>query len=69
MFQRIIPNPPPAYDFFATHQLTYEFRQEVQYRENFKSYCEWYRNTAAKHQQEVAKMDRDINIFGWFLRG
>lgn len=67
MLQRIIPNLPPASDIWATYHLTYEFRQEVQYRENFKTYCQWYRSAAEKHQLELEKMRQDINILGWFL--
>jgi hypothetical protein len=67
-FQQIVPNIPPAADIFASHHLAQEFRREVEYRDDFQQYCQWYRLTAQKHQQELAKMKKDINIFGWFLR-
>lgn len=66
-FSEIIPSPPSAADEFATYQLTYEFRREVAYREDFQEYCEWYRRAARQHQQELAKMRHDINILRWFL--
>jgi hypothetical protein len=65
--QRIIPTPPPAAaDIFATYQLVQEFRQEVEYRQEFEHYCQWYGATAQRHQQELKKMRNDINLFGWF---
>lgn len=68
--RRIIPTPTPqAADIFTTHQLGHEFRQEVEYRENFKQYCDWYHFTAELNQRELHKMRSDINVFGWFNRG
>ncbi len=67
-FQRIVPAPPPAADIFATYQLANEFRREAEYRKELECYCEWYRLTAARHQQELQKMKGDINLFGWFCR-
>lgn len=66
-WQSIIPNTPPVADIFSTHQLAWEFRQEVAYREDFAEYCRWYRLTAQQHQQELTKMRGDIPIFRWFL--
>jgi len=67
-FQYIIPAPPPAADIFATYQLAYEFRREVDYRQEHQRYCEWYQQTAERHRQELQKMQNDINLFGWFCR-
>ena len=67
-FQHIIPQLPPTAEVFASHQLTYEFRREVVYREDFKQYCDWYYLTAQKHREEYLKMQRDINIFSWFRK-
>ncbi|NES86152.1 MAG: hypothetical protein F6K10_34915, partial [Moorea sp. SIO2B7] len=41
-FQRIVPAPPPAADMFATYQLAYDFSQEVEHRQEFEDYCQWY---------------------------
>jgi len=67
-FRQIVPTPPPAADSFATYQLAQEFHQETQYRQEFESYCQWYRQTAQRHQQELQKMQGDINLFRWFCR-
>lgn len=69
-FRFILPAPPPPVaDRFATQQLAYEFRQEVQSRQVFQEYCAWYAETAQRHQRELQSMRGDLKIFGWFLRG
>lgn len=67
-FQFIVPAPPPPADIFASYQLAHEFYREAQMRQNHELYCEWYRQTAKRHQQEAKKMQSDINLFGWFCR-
>ncbi|EAW38241.1 hypothetical protein [Lyngbya sp. PCC 8106] len=56
-------------EILQAYQVTHEFYQEVQYREDFEQYCQWYAETAERHQQELQKMRGDINLFSWFLRG
>jgi hypothetical protein len=68
-FHWIVPSPPPASDILATYQLTWEFYREATYREELEQYCQWYRTVAAQHQHELQKMQRDINLLGWFYRG
>ncbi len=58
----------PAAEVFQTYQVTHEFYQEVQYREAFQQHCQWYTETAQRHQQELEKMRGDFNLFGWFSR-
>ena len=67
-FPQIVPAPPPAADIFATHQLAYEFRQEIEYRQEHERYCQWYHQAAELHRQELQKMQGDVNLFGWFCR-
>lgn len=67
-FQYIVPAPPPPADIFATYQLANEFYRESQARQEHERYCEWYRQTAEQHQQELQKMQGDINLLGWFCR-
>lgn len=67
--RQIIPTPPPPGDeIFATQQVSSEFHHEVQYRQAFEQYCEWYYATAMLHRQELQKMRREFNIFGLFIR-
>ncbi len=67
-FQYIIPTPPSAADIFAAYRFTHEFYREAQHRQEHERYCEWYRQTAEHHRQELQKMQGDINLFGWFCR-
>lgn len=67
--QRIIPAPQPTPEAFIVHKMTHDFYQEVKYREAIENYCQWYWAMAEKHQQELQKMQQDINILGWFYRG
>ena len=67
-FRQVIPpSSPAAEEILISHQLAFQFRREVEYREEFKNYCQWYRETAAQHQEELRKMQGDINIFRCFL--
>ena len=66
--QRIVPASPPTVDIFATYQLASEFHREIQYRQEYQRYCEWYQLTAEHHRQELQKMRGDFNLFGWFCR-
>jgi hypothetical protein len=69
-FRQIIPTPPLVADeVFATHQVSQEFYREVEYRQELERYCQWYYSTAALHRQDLQKMRREMNIFGWFLWG
>ncbi|MBD2005291.1 MULTISPECIES: hypothetical protein [Cyanophyceae] len=65
---RIIIGTQPAAEVFATYRATHDFYREVQYREELKSYSEWYYMTAESNRKELQKMRGDINIFGWFNR-
>ncbi|PSB04723.1 hypothetical protein C7B64_02565 [Merismopedia glauca CCAP 1448/3] len=65
-FGQIIPVLPPRVSIFASYQVAYEFRREVEYRQALDDYCQWYRQAAEAHQQEFQKLKRDINIVGWF---
>jgi len=62
------PTPQNQVELLRTYQVSREFYQEVQHRQNFERHCQWYRQTAELHRQEVQKMQQDINILGWFRR-
>ena len=47
-------------------QITQDFHREVQYREDFEQYCQWYYQTAESHRQELEAMQGDINLLSWF---
>lgn len=68
-FRRIIPLPQPEMEAtFAAYQTTSQFYREVQTRQAWLDYCDWYYTTAARHQQELQQMRGEFNIMGLFRR-
>lgn len=69
MFKRPIePASTNVNEAIELQQVAVEFRQEVHYREEFETYCQWYYSTAEKHRAELAAMQNDISISSWFWR-
>lgn len=72
-WEHIIPQAPPPpgeiIEALEATTTTREFYQEVEYREDFDRYCQWYYETADRHRQEMQKMLGDFNLLGWFWRG
>ncbi|MDX2097149.1 MAG: hypothetical protein SFW36_05180 [Leptolyngbyaceae cyanobacterium bins.59] len=69
-FSWLIPNPQPQeLEILQAYIVTHDFYREVKEREAFRQYCQWYRETADRHRQELEKMRGDVNVFGWFCRG
>ncbi len=65
----ILPSLPPVADErIAIHHVTREFFREVEFRDDRRRYCQWYRQTARQHQRELEAMRGDINLFGWFCQ-
>jgi hypothetical protein len=66
--QHIVPLPQAeAEEMLIAHQITFEFHEEVRFREAFEEYCQWYQHVAKQHQRELKTMRGDINLFGWFV--
>jgi hypothetical protein len=55
-------------EVFQAHQLTQEFREEVEYRQSFDHYCQWYAAISEQNRQELKKLQGDFNVLGWFYR-
>ncbi|MEB3828583.1 hypothetical protein [Phormidium sp. CCY1219] len=68
-FPQITPTPQNFAESLQAAQVTREFYEELEYREEFENYCQWYRDSAECHRRELEKMRGDINILGWFSRG
>ncbi|MBD0269927.1 MAG: hypothetical protein ICV77_16745 [Cyanobacteria bacterium Co-bin8] len=64
-FQRPAQN---ASEILQVHQMAQDFRMEVECREQFAAYCDWYDRTALKHQQEWAAMQKDVQLRSFFRR-
>ena len=57
---------PAAKESFAVYEITFEFSREVQQRQAFDAYCQWYEQTAMENRRDLQQMRREINILGWF---
>ncbi|MEO0455723.1 MAG: hypothetical protein AAF152_03955 [Cyanobacteria bacterium P01_A01_bin.114] len=70
MFKETLASVPTAKfsEAIELQQIAVEFRQELENRQAFEAYCQWYAETAQKHRDELAAMQRDIPIFDWFSR-
>jgi hypothetical protein len=55
-------------EVFDVIHLTLAFHEEVRHREAHETYCRWYYAVAVANQQEMQRMQRDINLLGWFIR-
>lgn len=65
--QQIVPLPQAeAEEILVLHQVSFEFHQEVRYREAFDEHCRWYQQVATQHRRELEAMRHDINLFAWF---
>jgi len=65
---RFAPVPTPPSDALVTYELTRRFYREVNDRSARDRHYQWYIATAAQHQQELKRMQGDINLLGWFCR-
>ncbi|MBW4465509.1 MAG: hypothetical protein KME07_08720 [Pegethrix bostrychoides GSE-TBD4-15B] len=66
--QQIVPLPQAkAADILVAYQISFEFYEEIRYREAFNDYCQRHQRLARQHQQELAAMQDDVNLYGWFL--
>ncbi len=64
--QQIVPLPQgEAEALLMSHQLTFEFYEEVRFRAAFEEHCQWYQQVAKQHRQEFEAMRNDINLRGW----
>ncbi|HEY9881035.1 MAG TPA: hypothetical protein V6D29_21425 [Leptolyngbyaceae cyanobacterium] len=72
MFEYLFPrrhlSTQDVLEILEIHQMAHDFQQEVADRERFAAYCEWYDQTAQKHQQEWIAMQQDIQPLKWFSR-
>lgn len=53
-------------DTLEVYQAAHEFRFEVEKRQAHEDYCQWYYKVAAQNQAELAAMQDDVDVFGWF---
>jgi hypothetical protein len=57
-----------VYQVLELQQLAQAFRHEVVERQAFENYCQWYDETAQQNKADLATMQSEINLFGYFYR-
>ena len=67
-FPQFLNAADPVVEVLETYHVTREFYHEIQYRQEKERYCQWYYAIAQHHQEELRKMQGDLNILGWFRR-
>lgn len=50
------------------HQAAISFQREVDHRQAFEDYCQWYYRLAAQNQAEMQAMQNDADSFLWWLK-
>lgn len=72
MFDHISPRsletPQEIIEYLELHQIAQEFRLEVDYRDQFETYCNWYYQMAEQNRQDYQKMQAELNLLSWFGR-
>ena len=69
MFEYLLPETAevrPVSDILAAHQAAIEFQREVELRQAFEDYCQWYYKLAAQNQAEMLAMQNDADSFLWW---
>lgn len=50
------------------HQAAIDFQRELEHRQAFEDYCQWYYRLAAQNQAEYSAMKNDANSFWWWRK-
>jgi len=66
--RHIIPSPPPEVDLLEPYRDTHAFYQEVELRQAFNHYCQWYYQIAEQNRRDLETMRQEFNIMGLFSR-
>ncbi|HIK44202.1 MAG TPA: hypothetical protein IGR64_04860 [Leptolyngbyaceae cyanobacterium M65_K2018_010] len=65
---RSLAHPQEAIEYLVLHQTAQDFRLEVEHRARLEAYYQWYDQIAQAHRQELARMQRELNLRAWFSR-
>ncbi len=70
MFEYLLPESAevrPVCDILEAHQAAINFKREVEHRQAFEDYCQWYYKLAQQNEAELLAMQNDANSFMWWL--
>jgi hypothetical protein len=60
--------PQDVIEHLELHHFAQEFRLEVDYRQQFEAYCQWYYHTAEQNRRDFEQMQGELNLRDWFSR-
>ncbi|MDX2211893.1 MAG: hypothetical protein SFY66_01270 [Oculatellaceae cyanobacterium bins.114] len=63
--REIVLLPQPTIEVLEIHQTSYEFYQEVHYRQALEDYCQWYYAVAEQNRRDLATMRQEANLMSW----
>jgi len=50
------------------HQAAIDFQRELEHRQAFEDYCQWYYRLAEQNRAEYLAMQNDAGSFGWWRK-
>lgn len=65
---RSLATPQDVIEHLELQHIAQEFRLEVEYRQQFEEYCEWYYRTAAQNYRDYVQMQSEPDVREWFSR-
>jgi hypothetical protein len=72
MFEHLSPRslatPQDVVEYLKLQHIAQEFRLEIEYREQFEAYCDWYYRIAEQNRQDYGRMQSELNLWEWFSR-
>jgi len=60
--------PHDVIEHLELQHVAQEFRLEVDYRQRFEAYCQWYYRTAEQNRLDYARMQGELDFRDWFSR-
>ena len=70
MFEYLMPKSAEIRqlkDVLELHQAAIDFRRELEHRQAFEDYCQWYYRLAEQNRAEMRAMQNDADSFMWWL--
>ncbi len=70
MFEYLSPRwlatPQEVTEYLHLHQAAQDFRLELEHREHFEAYCQWYAQVATENKLDLDRMRSELNLLTWF---
>ncbi len=63
---RSLATPQDVIEHLELHHFAQEFRLEIEHRQQFEAYCEWYYEVAQQNREDYQCMQGEPNLREWF---